>query len=151
MKNKKTIIKIFYILLIILFITFIFSNSIETKSESASKSGRLLEIINIILEKMNIPILATDTLIRKAAHFAEFFVLGTLLFGYTLIDRKVELKNEIYASFIACLVAMSDETIQYFSNRGSMLLDVWLDFLSATLAISFFYLVTIIIKHKKAR
>ena len=151
MKNKNTIIKILYILLIILFIAFIFSNSIETKDESASKSGRLLGIINIILEKINIPILATDTLIRKAAHFAEFFILGTLLFGYTLIDRKIELKNEIYASFIACLVAMSDETIQYFSNRGSMLLDVWLDFLSATLAISFFYLVTIIIKHKKAR
>ncbi len=149
--RKHTIFKICYILLIIAFVLYIFSNSIESKSESASKSGNIVETINKVLEEVNAPIKLTDVFVRKTAHFVEFFVLGTLLFGFTFFDKKVYYTNEIYACFIACLVAMTDETIQYFSKRGSMLLDVWLDFLSATLAITFFYLIYKIYNKRKQK
>lgn len=147
-KTKSTIFRILYILLIIATILFIFSNSLDSKDESSLKSSGVHEIINNVLKFLHSPFLLSEYFVRKAAHFTEFFILGSLLFGYTALEKKVVFQNEIYACFISCIVAMTDETIQYFSNRGSMLLDVWLDFSAATIAIIFFYCIYILRKKK---
>jgi VanZ family protein len=44
---------------------------------------------------------------------------------------------------------MTDETIQYFTQRGSRLLDVWLDFSGALTAIIIFYFIYKLIKNKR--
>ena len=140
-KTKTTIIKILYVIIVILFVAFIFSNSLESREVSASKSGRILDKVNEVLERINFPLLMKDSFIRKTAHFVEFFILGFLLAGYWGISKSVCVSRSVYMCFAACLIAMTDETIQYFSQRGSMLLDVWLDLSASSLAVLIFYLI----------
>lgn len=143
------IIRVAYLLMVILLIAYIFSNSIESKAESSSKSNSVVEVINKSLKKINPKFQVTDLFVRKSAHFAEFFVLGASLFGYLLLLNKVSFHTSFYMIFISCLTAMTDETIQYFSKRGSMLLDVWLDLCASVIAIGLFYLIYKYIKRKK--
>lgn len=138
--NKKAIFKFLYIILIIAVCTFIFSNSVYSKEDSADTSGRIMNFLNNLLDFLHIPIKLNQHFVRKAAHFTEFFILGASLFGYTVFFGTPSINNSVYCCFLSCLVAMSDETIQYFTERGSMLLDVWLDFSSASLAIFLLYL-----------
>lgn len=145
--KKKYVKKILYCLYLLLLLAFIFGNSIASREDSANQSGAIVESINQILQKVNSPFLIKDIVVRKLAHFTEFFILGASFFGYWVLDKKVTGINTFYSVFASCIVAMTDETVQIFSNRGSMLLDVWLDFFSATLAIYTFYLIYTI-KHK---
>lgn len=138
---KSKTFKFLYIILIVLFVSYIFSNSVESREVSASKSSNIVEKINTTLEKMNSPILLKEVFVRKTAHFVEFFILGTLLFGYVFISDKINITDAVYICFISCIIAMTDETIQFFSNRGSMLLDVWLDFFAASFAIFILYFI----------
>ena len=145
--KKKYVKKLIYCIYLLLLLSFIFGNSIASREDSANQSGAIVESINQILQKVNSPFLIKDIVIRKLAHFTEFFILGASFFGYWVLDKKVSRINSFYSVFASCIVAMTDETIQYFSNRGSMMLDVWLDFFSATLAIFTFYLIYTV-KHK---
>ena len=134
-ETKIKLLKILYLSVIVLFIMYIFSNSLESKSVSSNKSNEIVVKINTTLEKINSDVRITDLFVRKSAHFIEFFTLGVLIFGYNVICKNFYIKNQIYACFLCCLIAMTDETIQYFSKRGSMLLDVWLDLFAATCSI----------------
>ena len=116
MKNLK-VKKILYCVYLLLLISFIFSNSIVSREESANQSGEIVETINEILQKVNSSFQIKDIFVRKLAHFTEFFVLGASFFGYFLIDKKVSYINLFYTVFASCIVAMTDETIQYFTGR----------------------------------
>lgn len=140
MKNRK-LFQILYIVYLIAIVLFIFSNSLPSMEESAETSGRLLNTVNTVLDSVGLPKMESDTLIRKTAHFVEFFVLGASLFGYTILTDKVRYNCSIYCAFASCLIAMADETIQYFSERGSLLTDVWLDLFGAVVAITLFHLI----------
>ena len=140
-ETKIKLLKALYVLMIILFVVYIFSNSLESKSASSNKSNEIVQKINTTLEKIDSNIRITDFFVRKSAHFIEFFVLGTLMFGYNTVCKKMHPKTQIYSVFLCCLVAMSDETIQYFSDRGSMLLDVWLDLFASATAIFLLYII----------
>ena len=142
--KTKHVVKIIYFLYLLLILSFIFGNSLISREGSANQSGAIVDTINQMLQKINSPFLIKDIVVRKIAHFAEFFILGVSFFSYWLIDKKVSTINTFYSVFASCMVAMTDETIQIFSNRGSMLLDVWLDFFSATLAIYTCYLIFIL-------
>ena len=66
-------------------------------------------------------------LLRKAAHFTEYAVLGVitaLLFDSFKIDNA---KQYLSAAVIGVSVPLIDETIQIFSDRGPALADVWID------------------------
>ncbi|MBQ6702837.1 MAG: VanZ family protein [Clostridia bacterium] len=139
--KKKTLIRIIFAVYLVAFIAFIFSNSLPSIEESAQTSGKALSIINKILDFFGIPTMAGDLIIRKTAHFIEFFILGASLFINALLYTELDKNTAFYCIFASCLVAMTDETIQYFSERGSMLLDVWLDLSGATTAILIFFLI----------
>lgn len=77
-----------------------------------------------------------ERLIRKSAHFIEYAVLGSELF-FLLPDFLRKLLNESYAGktgirYAACLlsglvIALIDETIQYFPERMPEIRDIWID------------------------
>ena len=134
MKNRP-LFRLVYNLIIISVIIFIFSNSVLSVEQSSNASGRVLTLVNGILEKLNSPFLLSVVFVRKAAHFIEYFTLGALLAGDVILFKERSVKYFVYYTFASCLVAMTDETIQYFTNRGSMLLDVWLDLFAAALAV----------------
>ena len=133
--KKRPLIRLVYNLIIISVIIFIFSNSVLSVEQSSNASGRVLTFVNGILEKLNSPFVLSVVFVRKAAHFIEYFTLGALLAGDVILFKERSVKYFVYYTFASCLVAMTDETIQYFTNRGSMLLDVWLDLFAAALAI----------------
>ena len=106
----------------IAFIIFIFSNSMQVATESARRSAGVLHYLQEFVGKGWL----TDHIVRKAAHFSEFAILGVLgvqcMHGYT--------KHYIMpALFSGLLTALTDETIQLFvEGRSGQVSDVWLDF-----------------------
>lgn len=102
----------------VLWVCFIFSNSLQPAAQSAQASGRMLELLNTLTAWL--PLTLTDHIIRKGAHFFEFSVLGFLLRGG--IGRRMPLP--VVGALIPCI----DEGLQLFSDgRSAQLSDVLLD------------------------
>ena len=102
-----------YSILMVLWIGFIFWNSLHSGAESAQSSNFVLEWLR------KIPFLTglDGTLVRKGAHFTEFAMLGALAAG------SVPAATFAKPLFCALLTAVSDETIQLFvEGRSSAVL-----------------------------
>jgi VanZ family protein len=97
--------------------------------------------------KINMPKL------RKAAHFIEHGVLGTEMFFLVMIiekNRGSSAKSALrpisllLTLYFGMLVALVDETIQIFSERGYSIKDVWLDISGyATFTLLLFLIITL--------
>ena len=122
--NKKKIIA-WGLFLFWTFVIFFFSAQ-SGQSSNKMSNGVLKVIENII----HIPI--TDEffsfLIRKIAHFSEYFILGilscNLVKQYRILKRK-----EYFSIFLFCILyALSDEFHQMFvGGRSSQIFDVFID------------------------
>lgn len=139
MTTKQKIYKAVLLILIVVTVAFIFSNSLLDKTDSLEQSDKAKGILTPILEFFVGEGNVTSHLIRKLAHFAEFGVLGLELFFLT----KTLASFQFFASL---LIAVSDETIQLFSDRGSQVQDIWIDFFGACSGIVFGFAITEIIK-----
>lgn len=109
--------------LIALNLALIWGNSLLSAEDSGAVSGGLLAALAEIL-----PFLATEwghTLLRKAAHFSEFALLGLLI---TCRSRQAGKPTGFPQTGLGLAVACIDETIQIFTpGRASSLVDVWID------------------------
>ena len=116
---KKRILDI----LILLNLALIWGNSMLTGISSEAVSGGVLAFLGRFL-----PVLLTEaghTLLRKAAHFSEFALLGLLYCGR---HRLVKGEAPVHLMGFGLAVACIDETIQIFTpGRASSLIDVWID------------------------
>ena len=116
---KKRILDI----LILLNLALIWGNSMLTGISSEAVSGGVLALLGRFL-----PVLLTEaghTLLRKAAHFSEFALLGLLYSGR---HRLVKGEAPVHLMGFGLAVACIDETIQIFTpGRASSLIDVWID------------------------
>ena len=95
----------------------IFSFSLQPAEASANLSGGLLKrLLNWFhwLTGLQIPTYFAHYLIRKAAHFSEFFLLG--VFAYQA--SKYWLQKWWPALGYGILIAISDECIQYHTGGG---------------------------------
>jgi len=137
-KKHKKLIQILLLLLTIGVIIFIFSNSSENGIESSSRSQQLTRFINYALRSVNIPWRVSEHMVRKAAHFLEYALLGffVALTAASFTARKL-LRGVI--AFPACLVvAVIDENIQRFSvGRTPSKIDVLIDFCGSSFGICF--------------
>ena len=113
-------------------IVFIFSNSMQIGVVSEGASGRVLRLVQLVLTRLGMPGIAsrlTDHIVRKMAHFCEYMLEGFLL---TLCLRVYTRHFFVHISWRilgGLLTALTDETIQMFSDgRSSQITDVWLDF-----------------------
>ena len=134
---KKRILSI----LILLNLALIWGNSMLTGLSSEAVSGGLLAFLGRFL-----PVLLTEaghTLLRKAAHFSEFALLGLLYCGR---HRLVKGEAPVHLMGFGLAVACIDETIQIFTpGRASSLIDVWIDasgFALGLLLIVIFYTIS---------
>ena len=134
---KKRILSI----LILLNLALIWGNSMLTGLSSEAVSGGLLAFLGRFL-----PVLLTEaghTLLRKAAHFSEFALLGLLYCGR---HRLVKEETPVHLMGFGLAVACIDETIQIFTpGRASSLIDVWIDasgFALGLLLIVIFYTIS---------
>ena len=143
MKLTVSKLKIILLLLLALTLIFIWTNSMQSRSESTKRSSQVLELVADILEPVGIDVDTTDDRpIRKLAHFAEFFLLGTELAALCLLYGMCSAQGFINSLSAGLAAAVTDETIQIFSDRGSSVADVLLDFsgvLAATAAVWLIY------------
>lgn len=122
-KNKK-IITVVLLAAILLTLCFIFSNSMDSKEVSGQKSAVVKEVVDAVAEALGSEELVTEHILRKMAHFLEFFALGMELTAMCMLWKQ----SLVWAAFLGHLAAHADETIQIFSKRGPSVADVWLDF-----------------------
>lgn len=121
----KKIVKSLLPVLTLALLCVIWGHSAMDADMSTAESDYILDFLKTIFGDMNG---LTDFVVRKAAHFTEFTMLGVLLSA----DVFVFLRKADYMyipPFGGLVAACIDETIQLYSaGRSSMLMDVWIDF-----------------------
>lgn len=112
-------------------IAFIFSNSMAVADVSSVSSGRVLQLLQAVLRRLGHPALAqrlTMHIVRKMAHFCEYTLEGFLLMLCMRVYSRHPLRHITVPMLAGVLTALTDETIQLFSEgRSSQVTDVWLD------------------------
>lgn len=121
--------KYLWILIVIIYILFIYSNSMKVANVSSEDSGRILGIIHGLLSTFGVRAFwLTEHVLRKMGHFMEYTLLGILLYRCL---RSIGLSGEkrwFIHIIIGYMVPFLDETIQLFvEGRSGQISDVWLD------------------------
>ena len=130
-KNKISL------LLVILWMIFIFVMSSFDASSSSNQSNFIIDIITSII---NIKVTGLLSLIiRKLAHFIEYFILGILVINFiTRYDKKI-----IIAILLCIIYATSDEIHQIFvPGRSCQITDIMIDSLGSIMGIYLCKLIT---------
>lgn len=127
--------------IIIVTMAFIFSNSLKTADVSQRQSVEFGEVTGIIdpgtanaAQNQNV-----ITMLRKMAHFIEFFLLGAELM---LLTRLVSRPRVQSLFFFTLASAVCDESLQIFSDRTSSVRDVLLDFSGALCGMAVMWLLS---------
>ena len=135
MKNKK-----FSLLLLIIWMILIFVMSSFNADISSNQSGIIVSFISKIFNINNIELLSL--IIRKFAHFLEYFILGILMLNVIINYNKKIYLSYIFSILYACL----DEVHQLFVNgRSGQITDVLIDSTGIILGILLYR----IIRYKK--
>jgi len=134
-KNKKTKL-ITFALLSIALTAFIFANSLKNGEESGLQSDVIVDAVIRFLDFFGIKldIYTLGVIIRKLAHFTEYFLLGiTATVFITSFENK---KVYPIAPTYCLLVAVCDEFIMQMSTEGRapMWSDVLIDLSGALTA-----------------
>jgi len=146
-KNKRKI----FLCLVVIMTLIIWVNSILPANISSTQSGFFTNIIQHILSFLQV---SMDTeqlslIVRKSAHFAQFFLLGIFWFLYLLSVMKNQNKVHWYAGLFCLFTAIIDESIQLFSEgRAFQFTDILIDFFGSMMAI-LALVFTLYLIHKK--
>ena len=117
---------------------------------SGSESGMVFTLLNPILRLILPDYMVTEHLIRKLAHFSEYCVLGAEMMIYIQSVNKTLTINKLVNTLLTGLtVAFIDETIQIFSGRGPMIIDMWIDLAGFTTGAGILYLILALFKHSQ--
>ena len=124
---------ILFAVLSLLTVAFIWGNSLKSVSESSAQSSVIADKVQSVVDPQQK--VEPDTfynLIRKLAHVIEFFALGLFVCGFTVCLGH-ELKKRLISMpmLIVLLIAVVDEWIQSYTERGSLVTDVVIDFAGA--------------------
>ncbi len=128
MTTKRKTAALILTLLLLCNLGFIWGNSLASKVESHDLSVGVLGFLPGFLKDLFPNQEQLVHFVRKLAHFTEFACLGGLSAGLLALFRKVSFHPVAHLFCGGFFVAAIDETIQIFTNRGSQLQDVWLDF-----------------------
>ena len=153
--NRKLYIKLaVYIILAVLVIAFIFSNSLKNRAASSEMSTGLAELLKPFFDPFNrMTDEAFHGLLRTLAHGFEFAMLGICSGGIMWCVAEINKKYHIIsATLMPLIIAVVDELLQRFNDRASEVQDVLVDFGGAIvgiIAVSIFEYLLSRIKKKK--
>ena len=110
-----------------LWLCFIYSRSAQPASVSHEESTLVLDLLQKISPGL------TLLIVRKLAHFTEYFILGGLLY----LDWRLLGRGRVLLPLAAGLIAAAaDETLQTFvPGRSGEVRDVMLDFAGVAAAV----------------
>lgn len=134
------------IVLAIIWMGVIFMFSAQVSDESKSSSNKVTSAVvntvisikkeNISEEKRQKIIEDKTFIVRKSAHFTEYFILGLILILYLQTKEKLATKYIILAIIFCVLYATSDEIHQLFvDGRSCKIMDILIDTCGSSLAI----------------
>ncbi len=109
-------------------VAFIFWHSAQSPTASDKESSLVTEFLRKLFHNGNI----SHAFIRKLAHFTEYFGLGAELSVLLWIEKRRTKQRYLGYWSATGFVALCDETVQIFSDRGPAIKDVWIDFAGAT-------------------
>ncbi len=132
MKNKKSLI------LVILWMILIFIMSSFDDNSSSNQSNFIVDIVVNILKIDNIELLSL--IIRKLAHFTEYFILGILVIN--MFNRN-NISIKYLISIILCIIyACTDEIHQFFvPGRSCQVTDVIIDSMGSIMGVYLYKLI----------
>lgn len=135
--KKNRILTIVWGVLALLVLTFIFTNSLRNGDESMNQSSFFVDVFQKIFDpNNNLTLDQATTIVRKAAHFTEFFVLGiTVTLFLFHLGKEINRHSNVLPFFVCLLSASIDEFIQNFTGRTSSGVDVIIDFAGSSIAI----------------
>ena len=122
--------RVFFFVMTAAMLVFAFVHSAMPAAVSAEESGGVLDFLLRLLPRLGISIELTDHIVRKLAHFTEFTLIGMLVTtcAYSF-DRLRPYRYSVYVLFTGLAAAVTDETIQLFSEgRSGQVTDVLIDF-----------------------
>ncbi len=118
-----------YILIVAIALTiiFIFSNSLKTKDQSLEDSNAVGGFISSIFPPESDIGKFILEYIRKIAHFTEYGLLGIEAAILVIFYFKKRICAALVSLNLSLIVAFIDESLQYISDRGPSISDVWID------------------------
>lgn len=130
--------KIVNLILLIIWMILIFTMSSFNAIESSNQSGSIVMFISNILNIDDLEFLSL--LIRKIAHFTEYFILGILTIN---CFKDYKLNNIFIYSLLFCIFyACTDEVHQLFiPGRSGNILDVLIDSTGSILGCGSYFIV----------
>lgn len=120
--------KIFWTALTLLYLLFIYSNSMRPAVESSNQSQGLLRMIEKAFPFIVHTLGLTEHILRKMAHFGEYMILGMLLAQTVRAYGVFPVRQLWLVPPAGFLMASVDEGIQLFTEgRSGQISDVLLD------------------------
>ena len=114
---------------VVLYVGFIFHNSMTPAIESSRQSGQVLIMVLEAVESMGLDSgWITEYFVRKMAHFGEYALLGLgLSMTLRLYALSAGVRRSVHA-WLGLMIPFADETIQLcVEGRSGQISDVWLD------------------------
>lgn len=139
----------FWHVLLILYLLLIYFHSLTPAALSSQESGAVLRLLHSVLGELGIaaPWL-TEHVVRKCAHFGEYFILGLLL-TKSLNNAKLKGLERIWGQLcLTMALPFIDETLQLFTpGRSGQISDVWLDMGGAAAGTVLFFLTAAVLRY----
>ncbi len=124
-KNKKWI----WTAVVVCYIGLIYKNSLTPAVISSRQSGTVLVMIWNLFDRLGLDgSWITEHMVRKSAHFAEYTLLGILLWNCVRCWRLQPRFWLAVHAWLGVVIPLVDETLQLFTEgRSGQVDDVWLD------------------------
>lgn len=159
MKNldKKILVKIIGIILILIWMTVIFMFSNEKGTKSSGTSRKVTEAIvqtisNKSVEENETIIDSLDKVIRKLAHYTIYTIGGFLIYNYANTTDKSNKEKILYSIAFGACYAVTDEIHQFFvSGRSARIFDVGIDTLGVITGVAIYLVIIKIITTTKQK
>ena len=123
----RAISRIILLMLIAATVVFIFANSLKSKEQSAEDSSAVSGFIATIFPPDTDLGAFIKEYIRKIAHFTEYGMLGIEIAIYVCLYTEKKYKWAGGSVLLALCIGFIDESLQYISERGPEVSDIWVD------------------------
>lgn len=156
-ERQRKVLKIILIVLVILTLAFIWTNSLLSRQESNDQSEKVKDFLTEVFTlggKTQLTRIFNYIIdnIRKIAHFVEFAFLGGLLVICFGTEKNTShLRAFLFSLGLSIAVAILDEMLQILSKRGSAVSDVILDASGAAFGALLITLISLIFGFLKRR
>lgn len=153
--DKEKCIKIFKIILVVIWMmtVFMFSNEDGTESSNTSRkvTVTVVQTFSDKTEEENEPIIQrVDKVIRKLAHYSIYTIGGILIINYVYTINKNNKEKVLYSIAFGAGYAITDEIHQFFvSERSARIFDVGIDTLGVITGIAIYLVIRKLVETAK--